>query len=77
MKRLRQYYQNFGADDRSNLEPDALPSILEQLEEWEAYLKSEPEVMHKLREFERAASEGEILENVKPLRPARSRGPSL
>jgi len=38
---------------------------------------SEPEVMHKLREFERAASDGEILENVKPRRPARSRGPSL
>ena len=66
-----------GAVERTNLEPEQLPSILEELEEWGAYLKHQPEVIHKLREFENAASNREPTELVAAPRPVRTRGPSL
>lgn len=61
--------------DRATSNSDNLVSVLSELEEWETFLKAEPEVIHKLREFESTAKD----EPVRP--PARSgpkmRGPSL
>lgn len=34
-------------------------ALIKELETWEAVLKSEPEVIHKLRAFEAAASDGQ------------------
>lgn len=70
-------FRKIGAAERTNLEPEQLPLILEELEEWGAYLKAEPEVIHKLREFENAASDRKTAEAVKAPHPARMRGPSL
>jgi hypothetical protein len=66
-----------GAVERTNLEPEQLPSILEELEEWGAYLKHQPEVINKLREFENAASNKEPSEPVEAPRPVHTRGPTL
>lgn len=67
----------YGAAEQANLEPAALGSILDNLEEWERYLKAEPELMHKLRGFENAAGGREDKPSQAPVRTARSRGPSL
>ncbi len=61
-----------GAANQTNLEPASLHSILDELEEWEAFLKAEPELIHKLRSFDEAAKPSQ-----KPPCPARPRGPSL
>jgi len=45
-------------EDRTSPEPASLVSVLDELEEWGAVLKAEPELIHKLREFEDAASPG-------------------
>lgn len=66
-----------GAADQANLEPATLASVLDNLEEWERYLKAEPELMHKLRGFEDAADGREDKPSGAPVRPARLRGPSL
>jgi len=47
-------------------------SILDELEEWERYLKAEPEIIHKLQAFEEAANEGDD-KSVKPPEIARVR----
>tara|TARA_R110002073_G_scaffold19509_1_gene71197 strand:+ start:7330 stop:7515 length:186 start_codon:yes stop_codon:yes gene_type:complete len=60
-----------------HLEPAPLASMLEELEEWERYLKAEPEVIHKLRAFDDAAA-GRQSEPTRGVhRSARVRGPSL
>jgi len=64
-----------GAVDGSNLETAPFISILDELEEWEAFLKAEPEVIHKLRAFERAADG--LSENAPIPTRKRQRGPSL
>ena len=61
-----------GAANQTNLETASLHSILDELEEWEAFLKAEPELIHKLRSFDEAAKPSQ-----KPPSPARPRGPSL
>ncbi|GAA6207868.1 hypothetical protein NBRC116601_11610 [Cognatishimia sp. WU-CL00825] len=70
-----------GADDQTNLEPASLVSLLDELEEWGAVLKAEPELIHKLREFEAAASgrAKDKEQNTQPKTPRRRqpRGPSL
>ena len=64
-----------GAVDRKNLEPAPFISILDELEQWEAYLKAEPEVIHKLQAFEQAARDtGSELKPVKLV--LRRQGPS-
>jgi hypothetical protein len=71
------YGRAFGAAERTYLEPNQLSSVLEELESWEAYLKAEPELIHKLRAFENAAA-GEENEQKNAVRlPTRPRGPSL
>lgn len=54
--------------------------LFEELADWEVILKGSPEVVHKLRAFEAAASETEeqaaaAIENLKRRSP--TRGPSL
>lgn len=54
--------------------------LFEELADWETVLKGSPEVIHKLRAFEAAASEAEepstlAIEN--PKRRSPTRGPSL
>lgn len=71
----------FGAVDRTNLEPASLVSSLDELEEWGAVLKAEPELIHKLREFEVAAA-GQVNDAKKDTlknapRGRQPRGPSL
>ena len=41
--------------DRVNSNSAQAISVLSELEDWEAFLKAEPEVIHKLREFKHAA----------------------
>ncbi len=54
---------------------DAVQSVLSELEEWEIILKAEPELIHKLREFEQVAK-AEV--NATPRRSGpKMRGPSL
>ena len=70
-----------GAVDQTNLEPASLVSLLDELEEWGAVLKAEPELIHKLREFEAAAS-GQAKDAKKDThknapRRRQPRGPSL
>lgn len=70
-----------GAVDQTNLEPASLVSLLDELEEWSAVLKAEPELIHKLREFEAAAS-GQAKDDKKDThknapRRRQPRGPSL
>lgn len=71
----------FGADDRTNLEPASLISVLDELEEWSSVLKAEPEVIHKLQEFEVAAlrrdEKASLSETRTPSRRKPTRGPSL
>ncbi|MCP4937147.1 MAG: hypothetical protein GY927_23800 [bacterium] len=66
-----------GAVDQNNLEPAPLVSILDELEEWGWYLEAEPEIIHKLRAFEDAASGTDNKPKETPTHPVRSRGPSL
>jgi len=44
-----------GAVDQSNLEPETVASILDELEDWGRYLSGEPEIIHTLRAFEEAS----------------------
>lgn len=44
-----------GAAGQTTLEPASLVSLLDRLENGGAVLKAEPELIHKLREFEAAA----------------------
>ena len=54
---------------------EKVQAVLSELEEWEAILKAEPELIHKLREFEQAAK-AEV--NAAPRRSGpKMRGPSL
>ena len=72
--------QSNGAADRNNLEHAPFVSVLDELEEWEAYLKSDPEIVHRLRAFSLAADGVETVQKIDPdPRPgrSRSRGPSL
>jgi hypothetical protein len=64
-----------GAVDQTNLEPAPLVSVLEELEQWEVHLKAEPEIIHKLNEFQNAAASKNNTPD-KPTRPARSQRPS-
>ena len=41
----------FGAPEGTKLEPSDLTKVFETLAEWEACLKAEPEVVHRLREL--------------------------
>jgi len=67
------YFQQFLVQlIRQMLETASLDSILNELEEWEAFLKAEPELIHKLRSFDEAAKPSQ-----KPPSPARPKGPSL
>ena len=61
-----------GAANQTNLETASLHSILDELEEWEAFLKTEPELIHKLRSLDEAAKP-----NQKSPSPAPPRGPTL
>ena len=67
----------FGADDETKLEPSALASLLEELEDWGEILKSEPEVIHKLRAFEAATSDKTKSQKTAPRASKRPAGPSL
>jgi predicted DNA-binding protein (MmcQ/YjbR family) len=54
---------------------EKVQAVLSELEEWEAILKAEPELIHKLREFEQAAK---AEANTAPRRSGpKMRGPSL
>ena len=70
-----------GADDQTELEPASLVSLLDELEEWGGVLKAEPELIHKLRAFEAAASEveerGSGHDTDTTLRRKPMRGPSI
>lgn len=48
-----------GADGASYLEPIDLSELLSELENWSVILKSDPELTHRLAEFEAAASGGD------------------
>ncbi len=61
-----------GAANQTNLEPASLHSILDELEEWEAFLKAEPELIHELRSFDTVANPSQ-----KSPSSARPKGPSL
>ncbi len=52
-------------------------SILDELEQWEAFLKVEPEVIYKLRAFEKAANAEEKAELGARSSQLHRRGPSL
>ena len=69
--------EKIGAPNQTNLETASLHSILDELEEWQQYLKAEPEVIHKLRAFEAAANKRDSEPKQPVRRPARLRGPSL
>ena len=77
-----------GAADRTNLELPPASSILDELEEWEQYLKAERIDIHILEHFgecedieadatkrEQLSSENQAVKRHRPLR--RFRGPSL
>ncbi|MEC8196387.1 MAG: hypothetical protein VX228_08730, partial [Pseudomonadota bacterium] len=69
-----------GAPDRNNLEHAPFISVLDESEEWEAYLKSDPGIVQRLRAFSQAADGIETAQKIDPdPRPgrSRSRGPSL
>ncbi|MEM9477800.1 MAG: hypothetical protein AAGA71_21145 [Pseudomonadota bacterium] len=53
---LRKFAQKDGAGERTNLEPAQLNLVLEELEGWAAVLKSDPEVIHRLSAFAKAAA---------------------
>ena len=46
-----------GALAEDSVEPIDPNTLLENLEDWERYLQSDPEVAHKLRSLDRAASD--------------------
>ncbi len=75
------FCRSAGADDQTELEPASLVSLLDELEEWGGVLKAEPELIHKLRAFEAAASEAEERdaenETDAALRRKPMRGPSI
>ena len=52
-----------GAPERNNLEPSECERVLEELENWTEVLKSEPEVIHRLAKFARAA-DGELEDDI-------------
>jgi len=73
--------RNNGAVERNNLEPSELHDLLSELEDWADVLKGEPELIHKLDEFARAAKPAvsptrSRTDQVKANAPKRS-GPSL
>ena len=65
-----------GAPERKYLEPSECERVLEELENWTEVLKSEPEVIHRLAAFVRAA-DGEPQEDMDgPLMPSAPEEPS-
>ena len=61
-----------GAANQTNLETASLHPILDELEKWEAFLKAEPELIHKLRSFDKVAKPSQKLPS-----PSGPQGPSL
>ena len=54
---------------------EKVQAVLSELEEWEVILKAEPELIHKLREFEKAAK-ADVSATPRQSGP-KMRGPSL
>ncbi len=55
-----------------------MSALFLELEHWAAVLKSEPEVIHKLREFDAVAKpDGRKRQKLSPQKPKPVRGPSL
>ncbi|QBF32310.1 hypothetical protein CFI11_13935 [Thalassococcus sp. S3] len=50
-----------GAPEGNNLEPADADLLLSELEAWSDILKSEPEVIHRLAEMQRASDESDRL----------------
>ena len=67
------------ADKKGSSSNPDLSMLFQELEQWEAVLKSEPEVIHRLQEFEAAATTLDVVSIEKPFKkaPGRTRGPSL
>ena len=55
-----------GALGNNYLEHFDLNDLLENLEEWERYLQSDPEVAHRLKTFEPAAPKAPSLRGPRP-----------
>ena len=53
-----------GAPGRNNLEPSECDQILTELEEWTSILRAEPEVIHRLAAFAKAADDGVDQDNA-------------
>lgn len=53
--RNRVYGNIYGALAEDSVEPFDPSALLENLEEWERYLQSDPEVAHKLRSLDKTA----------------------
>ena len=72
----RIFQEENGAVERSKLETNPVFSILDELEEWAANLKSSPEITHRIREFETAVR-GTTATDTPNSRPIRQRSPRL
>ena len=69
--------KDFGAGDRKNLEPAQLGSILDELEQWGQFLRSDPEIIHTLKSFDEVARDTNSEPRETKKRTMRRPGPSL
>lgn len=67
----------FGAADRNNIELSKLSKVFEELENWEAHLRSEPAVTHKLLALDVGGQSSAIERRTNPASHSPERGPTL